>query len=69
VMWDMINIAWLIEPKWVPTSLVPTPTLNDDLCWVDHEVSGFLMREAHGIDRDAIFRDFFSKLEDSSRDA
>lgn len=63
VMWDMIDVAWLIEPTWVPSSLVRTPTLDEDLKWAEMSGSAPLMREAHGIDRDAIFRDFFSKLE------
>ncbi len=57
----------LIEPSWVPTSLVSTPTLNDDLRWKKAPDPGREMREAHGIDRDAIFRDFFVKLEGASR--
>ncbi|NOX22100.1 MAG: hypothetical protein GXP36_03285 [Actinobacteria bacterium] len=67
VMWDMITIAWLLEPSWVPTSLVPTPTLDDDLRWTPRLSTERLMREAHDIDRDAIFRDFFRKLEESAR--
>jgi purine nucleosidase len=67
VIWDMINIAWLLEPSWVPTELVATPTLDDDLYWVPAAGPERLMREAHGIDRDAIFRDFFRKLEESQQ--
>jgi inosine-uridine nucleoside N-ribohydrolase len=66
VMWDMITIAWLIEPSWVPTELVPTPTLDGDLRWTPQPGTQSMMREAHGIDRDAIFRDFFRKLEETS---
>ncbi len=66
VMWDLITFAWLIEPSWVPTTLVETPTLDDELRWVKMPGSPPLMREAHGIDRDAIFRDLFHKLEMSS---
>jgi len=63
VIWDMINIAWLLNPDWVPCELVASPTMNDDTTW-KRDVSGrHLMREAYGINRDAIFRDFFSKLE------
>ncbi|GBE24562.1 pyrimidine-specific ribonucleoside hydrolase RihB [bacterium BMS3Bbin02] len=67
VMWDMITIAWLIEPAWVPTGLVPTPTLDSELRWIPQEGEQRLMREAHGIDRDAIFRDFFRKLDAGAR--
>lgn len=63
VMWDMVTLAWLIEPSWVPTTLVPTPTLNDDLKWVEKPGSKYLMREAYEIERDSIFRDFFHKLD------
>ncbi len=62
VIWDMITLAWLLEPAWVPTDLVRTPTLDDNLGWAEVEGREYLMREAHGIDRDAIFRDFFRKL-------
>lgn len=65
VIWDMITIAWLLEPSWVPTELVATPTLDENLHWVPAPGPQRLMREAHGIDRDAIFRDFFRKLEES----
>lgn len=62
VIWDVINIAWLLEAEWVPSQLVRAPRLQDDLYWAP-ERNKHLMREAHGIDRDAIFRDFFRKLE------
>ena len=62
VIWDMINFAWLMDPDWVPSQLVPSPVLNQELYW-EHPDGRHLMREAVGIDRDAIFRDFFRKLE------
>lgn len=65
IMWDLITIAWLLEPAWVPTELVATPTLDADLYWVPAAGPERPMREAHGIDRDAIFRDFFRKLEEA----
>ena len=62
VIWDVINIAWLINPAWVPSDMVPTPVLGADRRW--HQASGRPpMREAYGVARDAIFRDFFEKLE------
>ncbi len=61
VCWDFINFAWLIDPTWVPTQLVPTPVLDDDLRW--RQLPGRpLMSEAIDIDRDAVYRDFFHKL-------
>lgn len=62
VIWDLINFAWLMNPEWVPSQLVRSPILGDDLFW-HHDASRHWMREAYGIDRDAIFRDFFTKLE------
>lgn len=63
VIWDMINVAWVLNPYWVPTELVPTPRLGEDLCWHHSSAPVPLMRQAHGVDRDGIFRDFFSKLQ------
>jgi|GEM_PF-5579107 len=46
----------------MPSSIVPTPVLGADRRW--YQVAGHHpMREAHGVARDAIFRDFFQKLE------
>jgi len=61
VIWDLICIAWLLEPGWVPSTLVATPGLGDDLRWVARPGS-HPMREAHAVDRDAIFRDLFARL-------
>ena len=63
IIWDLINIAWLLNPAWVPSQLVPTPTLGNDQCWHNDGKNDYLMREAYEIDRDSIFRDFFYKLD------
>lgn len=63
----MITIAWLIEPAWVPSDLVSTPTLDEELCWSPATGRALPMREAYDIDRDAIFRDFFRKLDSSGQ--
>jgi purine nucleosidase len=62
VIWDMINIAWMLEPAWVSSELTPTPWLGADRRW-RYDASRHLMREAYAVQRDAIFRDFFVKLE------
>lgn len=62
IIWDLINFAWLLNPEWVPTREVRSPILNDDLYW-EQDSTRHLMLEAYGIDRDAIFRDFFTKLQ------
>lgn len=62
VIWDLINFAWLMNPDWVPSRLVPTPTLGSDQYWHLDGRNNYPMREAFEIDRDGIFRDFFTKL-------
>lgn len=61
VIWDMINIAWLINPEWVPTMLTRSPLLGDDYLW-QRSAGAHMMREAYDVDRDAIFIDFYDKL-------
>jgi inosine-uridine nucleoside N-ribohydrolase len=61
VIWDVSAVAWLINPSWVPTQLVHSPILTDQVTFsVDH--SRHFIRMANDIHRDAIFRDLFSKL-------
>ena len=62
VIWDVINVAWLLQPDWVPSTLVRTPLLTADRRWRAAPGS-HLMREAHSVARDAIFGDFFAKLD------
>ncbi|HEX6722568.1 MAG TPA: nucleoside hydrolase [Burkholderiaceae bacterium] len=62
VIWDVITIAWLLDPAWVPSTLVRAPQIGDDRRW-QHAPHRHLMREAHAVARDAIFGDFFRKLE------
>jgi inosine-uridine nucleoside N-ribohydrolase len=61
VIWDLINVAWLLEPAWVPSELVRTPRLGADLRW-HADAQRPWMREAHAVQRDAIFGDFFARL-------
>lgn len=61
VMWDLICIAWVINPAWVPGELRPTPRLGHDLRW-QHDDTRPLMFEAFGVRRDALFGDFFRRL-------
>ena len=61
VIWDIINIAWLINPDWVPTYLTTSPRLDDGLYW--HKDPGrHPMREAHDVQRDEIFLRFYDCL-------
>lgn len=60
-IWDVVAVAWLINPSWVSTNLVHSPILTDQVTYsVDR--SRHFIRMASSINRDAIFRDMFSKL-------
>ncbi len=61
VIWDIITIAWLIDPDWVPSILTPSPILNQDLFW-EHDETRHQIREAHDVQRDEIYLDFYDKL-------
>jgi len=63
IIWDLINIAWLIEPNWVPSAIYRTPDLLDDLRWGPQDEHRPVMREAYDIDRDAVFGDFYRKIQ------
>ena len=63
VIWDLICVAWLLDPAWVPTDLVRTPGLGDDLRWQPGGDARPWMREAWAVDRDAIFSDLFARLD------
>ncbi len=66
IIWDLINVAWLLNPEWVPSMLTRSPILDSEMFW-QHDDSRHLMREATGVNRDAIFRDLFEKLDQAPR--
>jgi purine nucleosidase len=61
VIWDIINIAWLINPDWVPTWMTTSPRLDDALFW-QKDPARHPMREAHDVQRDEIFLSFYDSL-------
>jgi purine nucleosidase len=61
VIWDMINVAWLLDPAYVSTFETRSPSLDPDLYW-RHESSRHPMVEAYDLNRDAIFEDFYRCL-------
>jgi len=61
VIWDIIDIAWLINPDWVPTRLTTAPILDEELFWKTDD-QRHLIRESHDVQRDEIFLDFYDKL-------
>ena len=61
VLWDVATIAWLLDPAWVPSELVPSPVVTDQVTWsVDRRRHP--IRCASFVHRDPIFRDLFRKL-------
>jgi inosine-uridine nucleoside N-ribohydrolase len=61
VIWDLTAVAWVINPSWIPTNLVHSPILTDQLTYsVDH--GRHFIRMADDLNRDAIFKDLFEKL-------
>lgn len=62
VLWDLVCLAWLLDPSWLADDLVPTPWLEDDLRW-RHDPSRHLLREAYDLDRDGVMADLFRSLQ------
>ncbi|MBL8179851.1 MAG: nucleoside hydrolase [Bryobacterales bacterium] len=62
VIWDISAVAWLINPKWVPSRIVPSPYLTDDFRYRAGEASRHPVRVAMDCNRDEIFNDLFKKL-------
>jgi inosine-uridine nucleoside N-ribohydrolase len=61
VVWDVTAVAWLINPSWLPTNIVHSPVLTDQVTYsVDH--SRHFIRMATSVNRDAVFKDLFSKI-------
>jgi len=61
VIWDVTAVAWLVNPNWVPTDLVHSPILTDQVTFSTDRSRHFI-RMAKSVNRDAIFRDLFKKL-------
>ena len=64
VIWDLIDVAWVLDGRWVPSELVPTPVLEDGPV-VGPPARAAVMREAHGVDRDAVWLDLYAALDRS----
>jgi len=60
-IWDISAVAWLINDEWVPTEIVHSPILTDQITW-SFDPSRHLIRNATFVRRDPIFRDLFTKL-------
>ncbi len=65
VLWDMTAVAWLINDKWLPSDLVHSPIVTDNYTF-SFDQSRHLIRTVNFVQRDPIFRDFFTKLDKRS---
>lgn len=61
VIWDISTVAWIVNPGWYSTQLVHSPILNDNFTY-SHDNNRHLIRVASRLNRDAIFRDLFTRL-------
>jgi inosine-uridine nucleoside N-ribohydrolase len=60
-IWDVSTIGYLVNPDWVPTYLAHSPLLTDDCHWAK-DATRHMIRVAYMLNRNAIFKDMFSKL-------
>lgn len=61
VLWDMTAVAWLIDARWLPSDLVHSPIVTDNYTY-SFDDSRHMIRTVKFVQRDPIFRDFFTKL-------
>lgn len=61
VIWDVTAVAWLVNADWIPSQIVHSPLLTDQVTY-SKDLSRHFIRMASAIDRDAVFRDLFQKL-------
>lgn len=62
VIWDIINVAWMLSGDYVSDFITQSPILGDDTLW-QYPSQSHPMREAYDINRDAIFEDFYQCLQ------
>lgn len=61
VIWDISAVAWLVNSRWIPTKVVPSPVLGDDMTYRTG-TNRHPVRVATGVNRDGVFTDLFRKL-------
>lgn len=61
VIWDLVNVAWVVDPGLFTTVLTPTPLLDEARRW-QARPDAPLLREAVDIDRDLVFADLVVRL-------
>ena len=62
VLWDMTAIAYLINRDWTPSYLVHAPRVTEFDTY-SFDKNRHLIRMVYAINRDLVFRDFFTKIQ------
>ena len=60
-IWDISATGYVIDPTWVPVTIVSSPILTDQVTWSVDE-GRHSVAIAHSLRRDAIFGDLFRKM-------
>lgn len=63
VLWDMTAITYLINRDWTPSHLVHAPRVSESDTY-NFNKNRHLIRMVYHINRDPIFRDFFTKIQE-----
>lgn len=61
VIWDIATIAYLVNQEAVSTQLIHSPILTDQVTW-SFDSSRHFIKYVSFVNRDAVFKDFFTKL-------
>jgi inosine-uridine nucleoside N-ribohydrolase len=61
VLWDVVAVAWLIDPVFTSTALMASPLVSDAFT-LSHDPRRHLIREVIALNRDAILADLFTRL-------
>lgn len=61
VIWDVATIAYLLDARWTPSTLIPSPVLSSDKTWGANP-HRHLIRYVTFVERDPILKDLFGKL-------
>lgn len=68
VIWDIINVAWMLNEAYVTTHLTTSPHLDEALFW-QNDSTRHKMLEAYDVARDAIFEDLYRSLQSATHRA
>ena len=61
-IWDVSVIGLLVNPAWTRSAVVPAPILSGEGNY-SHDPARHFMREVQWLNRNAIFRDMYAKLQ------